>query len=159
MGFHGGCTDGAFAYYSPQVRCPTGGTCTYHGRAVRIPLGNFAASAVEVVNMQDADALLAGFWGNCMTDDAYVYFSPGVHGNPTAPTEHGNMARVRRDDWSASGVDAIAIEGVEPEASSDTPLKTFAGAFIARPYGYLTPAIGEVGGTTNGGRKFVLPRQ
>jgi hypothetical protein len=128
-GFHGGFTDGKYAYLVPFEHY-----WGRHGMAPRIDLDDFTTNGVTMVDMGAIDPALKGFIGG-FTDGRYAYYIPNsADGSPT-----GKMARIDLKNFSASGLSTVDLSSI-----SNT-LKGFVGGFTDGRYGYLAPGDNGVG--------------
>jgi hypothetical protein len=123
QGFHGGFTDGRYGYLVPFQN-----SAGITGKVARVDLLNFTTSGVSVLSLGLVDNDLRGFDGG-FTDGRYGYFVPNYTGNGYS----GKVARLDLLDFSATGVTALDLAGV------DARLKGFSGGFTDGRYGYFVP--------------------
>jgi hypothetical protein len=121
VGFRGGFVHSGYAYYSPYI----------HHTIVRIPTSDFAASAVELLNLKTADTGLSGFSsGFGMSNRIYLapLFAGGDYSGKIASilTDQFNLAA----DSSASGNLVVAdVKGSFNENAAIDMMKGYVNAF------------------------------
>jgi hypothetical protein len=132
-GFHGGFTDGRYAYLVPHSNG------TYHGTFTRVDLSNYTASGVTNLDVSTAGNTGAkGFIGG-FTDGHYAYLVPHYNGS----AYNGILTRVDLTNYTTSGVSYLDVS-----TAGNTGAKGFLGGFTDGRYAYLVPyANGAYHGT------------
>jgi len=122
-GFHGGFTDGRYAYLVPHSNG------AYHGTFTRVDLSNYTASGVTNLDVSTAGNTGAkGFIGG-FTDGRYAYLVPHFNG-----VHNGILTRVDLINYTTSGVSYLDVS-----TAGNTGAKGFQGGFTDGRYAYLVP--------------------
>jgi len=90
QGLNGGFFDGSAVYIAPHA--PNTGQGT---RVARIPVSDFSASSVSILNLADTNSALNGFH-NAFYANGYGYFVPWTY------PPHGNLVRIHVSTYTPS---------------------------------------------------------
>ena len=116
--FHGGFTDGSYAYYVPIS----------YGHVVRVSLSDFSPSGVESFDLTAVESNLVNQVGG-FADGSYAYYMP--RGN-------GYIARVSLSDFTKDGVSYVNLADTTNFAELGAG-NNFHGTFTDGSFGYGVP--------------------
>ena len=135
-GYMTGFRSGAYGYLVPWYS----GVPSYNGKIVRFALDNFDVSGVSVLDLADVDSnqypsINQGYIGG---------FATGGFGYLVPMQRHGNLVRIRLNNFDVSGVTVLDIEPLGGPTSSPTSpsgmlFGGFQGGFSDGSYGYYYP--------------------